>query len=309
MDVEFHNWIVEQADSNEIHLYRRTGGIEACQTEFQSVEFVNTASYGKVLILDGAVQSAEDDEYLYHEALVHPGMITHGDAKRILIIGGGEGATLREVLKYNSVESVVMVDLDRALIELCKRNLKEWHRGAFDDLRVKLFYQDGRAYLQENEEKFDVMIIDVTDILVDGPALGLYTREFYSLCKRRLNENGVIVVQALELSATDWAEHAAIAATLGKSFAVVRSYATFIPSFICTWGFLIGTDREDPATLGADEIAKRIAVSKLGPKLRAYDEITHAGMFCLSKDLRGKLARQVRAIEDGKPLVFDRETN
>lgn len=307
MDVQFHNWLVEQTDPNEIHLYKRTSKIEAKPTKFQSVEFVESVSYGTMLVLDGAIQSAEDDEYLYHEALVHPGMITHPNPKQVLVIGGGEGATLREVFKHPTVESVVMVDIDQELVEMCQERLGSWHQGAFKNPKLTLLHEDGRAYLEKTDAQFDVIISDITDILEEGPALALYTKEFYALCRERLTPDGVLVVQALELTPTDWTEHATLARTIAASFEIVRSYIMFVPAFICTWGYLIATNSTDPAALPASEIARRIQERNLEAKLESYDEITHLGMFCLPKDLRKNLAKPGSLIEDGKPLVFDRE--
>ena len=123
MGIEFHSWISDQISPNEIRLIKRVGGMEAKLTAFQSMEFVPSAAYGDILLLDSTIQSAEADEYLYHEALVHPAMITHPQPQRILILGGGEGATQREVLKHPSVKTVVVVDLDQELVEFCQQKL------------------------------------------------------------------------------------------------------------------------------------------------------------------------------------------
>lgn len=304
--MKFPSWIADQVDENEIHFIRRVGGIEAKQTKFQCIEFAESASFGDMLILDSTIQSAEVDEYLYHEALVHPGMITHPHPKRVLILGGGEGATLREVLKYPSVETVVMVDIDQELVEFCQQKMPQWHQGTFEEPRLTLLHEDGRAYLEKNEQKFDIIIVDITDALDEGPSLALYTKEFYALCKSRLTEYGVLVIQAFELSPCIWVEHGTIRRTVQKSFEFVSSYTIFVPSFICTWGFIIATNHTDPATLPSTEISKRIADRELAGKLKAYDEVTHAGMFGLPKDLRLNLAMPGSILEDGKPIIFNR---
>lgn len=307
MSIEFPSWITDQISQNEIRLLRRLGGMEAKPTQFQSMEFVQTVAFGHILLLDNAIQSAEADEYLYHEALVHPAMMTHPHPQRILIIGGGEGATLREVLKYQSVTAVVMVDLDQELVEFCQQKLGFWHQGAFNDPRLTLLHTDGRAYLEQQEEKFDVIILDITDALVDGPSIALYTKEFYALCQRRLSDRGVLVVQGFTLSSTSWAEHATIRRTISKSFEVARSYTIFVPSFATTWGFIIATNGIDPATLAPEQISEQIRNRNLLDKLKAYDQVTHVGMFGLSKDLRLKLAQAGNILEDGKPLFSTQE--
>lgn len=305
MSLEFSSWLSDQTTSDEIRLLRRVGGMEAKSTQFQAMEFAKTAAYGDVLVLDDTIQSAEVDEYLYHEALVQPAMMTHPDPQRVLIIGGGEGATPREVLKHPNVKSLVMVDLDRELVEFCQQKLPSWHQGAFSDSRLELLHTDGRAYLAQQEAQFDVIILDITDALEEGPAIALYTKQFYSLCQQRLSESGVMVVQGFSLSPLKWTEHATIRRTIHSVFPVVRSYSIFIPSFACTWGFIIATNNIDPANLSGSAIEQRIGDRNLVDKLKAYDAVSHAGMFGLPKDLRLKLAQPGNILEDGKPLVFE----
>lgn len=305
--MEFHSWVSDQIEANEIRLLRRLGGMEAKQTPFQSMEFATTVNYGQILLLDSTIQSSQADEYLYHEALVHPAMITHPHPQRVLLIGGGEGATLREVLKHPCVDTVVMVDLDRELVEFCQQKLVSWHQGAFDDPRLTLLHTDGRAYLEQNPQKFDVIILDITDALVDGPAIALYTKEFYALCQQRLTDNGVLAIQGFLLSPLNCTEHATIRRTVASSLAVARSYTIFVPSFACTWGFIIATNGIDPATLSPSTIAGRIHERNLASQLQAYDEFLHVGMFGLPKDLRLKLEAPGNILEDGKPLVFAQE--
>lgn len=305
MGIEFYSWITDQISPNEIRLLQRVGGMEAKQTVFQSMEFAKSAAYGDILLLDSTIQSAQSDEYLYHEALVHPAMITHPDPQRVLVIGGGEGATQREVLKHPSVKTVVVVDLDEELVEFCKQKLSDWHQGTFSDLRLTLLHTDGRAYLEQNDARFDVIILDITDALVDGPAIALYTKEFYALCQQRLTDNGVLAVQGFALSPMHWSEHATIRRTIGTSFRFVRSYTVFVPSFACTWGFIIATNHIDPATFAPEEICQRIKNRNLATSLKAYDEVAHLGMFGLPKDLRFNLSQPGNILEDNKPLIFE----
>jgi spermidine synthase len=197
-----------------------------------------------------------------------------------------------------------MVDLDGELVEFCKLHLGSWHQGAFEDPRVELRHEDGRAYLEHCKEQFDVIIFDITDGIPEGPAMGLYTKEFHQICHNRLTEDGVMAVQACRLTLTYWEEHAVIRQTLGTAFPIVRSYITFIPSFLVTWGFLLATKGVDPLQLSADMVTKRIAERGLTPQLRMYDEMAHMVLFCLPKELRQNLEKPTRILEDGKPLVF-----
>jgi spermidine synthase len=144
-------WGAEQSDGSEMYLFAIDKTIVKKTTAIQDVEIVDTPSYGIVLILDGLIQSAEDDEHTYHEALVHPGMIGHANPREVLIIGGGEGATLREVLRYRSVQRATMVDIDGELVELCKKHLDDWHKGSFRDPRAEVIIADGRAFLETTD--------------------------------------------------------------------------------------------------------------------------------------------------------------
>ncbi|HEV3166121.1 MAG TPA: fused MFS/spermidine synthase, partial [Isosphaeraceae bacterium] len=213
--VKARRWIAEQSDGDEVYLFAVDRTITKARTAIQDVEIVVTPAYGKMLVLDGLVQSSEDDEHVYHEALVHPGMIAHPCPREVLIVGGGEGATLREVLRHGSVERVTMVDIDGELVEICKQHMAEWHQGAFDDPRTEVLIGDGRAFLETNDRTFDVVICDITDFLDHGPALRLYTREFYALIASRLNPDGLLIVQALETAVSDAEEHAMLVRTIG----------------------------------------------------------------------------------------------
>ena len=132
-------WFIETTTAFEGHMHAIARTIVEVRTKFQHVEILQTAAYGKVLVLDGRIQSSQGDEFIYHEALVHPGMLTTEAAPRsALVIGGGEGSTLREILRYPSATRAVMVDIDQEVVELCKAHLPEMHRGSFDDPRTEL---------------------------------------------------------------------------------------------------------------------------------------------------------------------------
>lgn len=292
-------WYTETGTPFEHHSFCVKTPLFMGRTAFQNVAILDTYEYGKMLVIDGKTQSAEDDEYVYHEALVHPALVTHPDPRAVLIIGGGEGATLREVLRYRSVERVVMVDIDRELVALCQKLLPEWHQGAFEDARVELIYADGKDYVERSGANFDVIIIDVCDALEEGPALVLYTEDFYRRVRERLAPGGLLVVQAMELSGIDYKDHVQVRDTLQKVFAVVRSYATFIPSFWAQWGFVIASDGLDPVAAPRDLLAARIqsrgamGAEDLGAVLHFYDAETHLGLFVLSRDVRAALEHRL----------------
>jgi spermidine synthase len=303
--IECTSWLVDQISPDEIHMFKRDSTTLALQTEFQAVEYVNTTAFGHALVLDGLLQSAELDEHLYHEALVHPAMFLHPNPQRVLIIGGGEGATLREVLKHATVQSVTMVDIDGELVDFCKAHMPSWHGGTFDDPRVTLLHEDGRAFLERTPDRYDVIITDITDGLSDSPILALYTREFYSLCREHLTDDGLMSVQAFTLTVHRWQEHALIQRTIAAAFPTARSYTAFIPSFLLTWGFVLATKTVDPLTVSPQTIAQRILDRGMESQLRAYDEITHSAYFSLLRELRQHLAQSGGIVEDGKGFSLD----
>jgi len=288
-------WYTETGTPYESHNFAVKSFLYTGRTAFQDVAILDTHEYGKILVIDGRTQSAEDDEYIYHEALVHPAMLTHADPRSVLIIGGGEGATLREVLRYRSVERVIMVDIDRELVELCQKHLPEWHEGAFQDPRVELVFADGKEYVEQTDAAFDVIVIDVCDALEQGPALSLYTEEFYRRVQERLTPGGLLVIQAMELSGLDYRDHRSVRDTLLKVFPLIRSYSTFIPSFWSEWGFLIASEGLDPAAMAPALLAERLAsrgpvgAEDLRTALDFYDPDTHVRMFLLPKDVKAAM--------------------
>ena len=271
------------------------------ETEFQSVQVIDTPGFGKCLILDGKIQCSEYDEFIYHEALVHPAMLTHPEPKAVFIAGGGEGATLREVLAHDTVEKAVMVDIDKEVVDICKEVLPFLSKGAFDDGRVELIHTDALKYLDETQEKFDVVIIDLTEPLEEGPSHLLYTREFYKDLKKKLKPQGLIALQSGSTSMVISLGFSAVANTLRTAFSIVAPYQTEIPSFVGTWGFDVASQQLDPRELSAEEIDARIS-NRINKTLRFYDGNTHCGIFCLPKYLREEMVREKRIITVDTPL-------
>lgn len=268
------------------HWFIRRRAIVSAQTPFQKVDIVELSHFGKALILDGDVQSVEADEYIYHEALVQPAMCLHPLPRNVLIVGGGEGAVAREVLKHETVERVVMVDIDAELVSLAREHLQSWHRGSFEDGRVELQVGDGREFVLSTDERFDVVIVDVVSSFDGGPAESLYTTEFYEAAKCRLRPGGVLVVQGMECQAGGLQHHARVRENLERHFGIVRSYQMFIPSFWSAWGFVFASDRVDPLGPTAADIDKAVFERGLATTLRFYDGRTHAGIFALPKNVR-----------------------
>ena len=282
-------WLVERALTDEYH-FRTERVIFDGRTRFQHVLIVDTAQYGRMLVVDGETQSAQHDEYQYHEALVHPALIEHPAPRDVLVIGGGEGATLREVLRHSDVRRATMVDIDGELIELARRHLGDWHHSAFDDPRTDLHIADGLNYLKGTRDRFDVAIVDVCDY-VEGTAVeGIYSRAFFDAVKSVLRPGGIVVVQGGELGPEECDEHVALAHLVEASFGNLQSYSTFIESFWSEWSFLIGGEQMEPvAQRPAAAIDAALVARGLERQLRFYDGGTHTRMFTLTKDVRDAL--------------------
>ena len=181
-----YKWFFEPTTAVEGHMHAIRRTIVEARTKFQHAEILDTHAYGKVLILDGRIQSSQAEDFIYHEALVHPGLLASAGAPESgLVIGGGEGATLREILRYPTVRRAVMVDIDDEVVALCRRHLPEMHQGAFDDARTEVLHEDARGWLERTLERFDFISIDLVEPLEEGPACRLFTREFYTLVRSR----------------------------------------------------------------------------------------------------------------------------
>ncbi|MDP3879954.1 MAG: fused MFS/spermidine synthase, partial [Dehalococcoidales bacterium] len=219
----------------------------------------------------------------------------------VFIAGGGEGATLREILSHNTVSKAVMVDIDAGVIDICRQFLPEYSRGAVADTRTELYHVDARDYLEKCGESFDIIIIDLTEPVEEGPAYLLYTREFYRMVRERLTANGMISVQAGSASLNELLCFSSVYQTLKSVFPSVLPYQTHVPSFGGPWGFcLAGTNTP---ILSPEEIDNRIAIRSL-KHLEFYDGQTHRGMFALPKYLREELEEQTRLITDSQPLYI-----
>jgi spermidine synthase len=300
-DPDKHSWFSDHISPDLTMLHSVKDRIYSGRTRFQSVEIISTGSFGVCLVLDGKIQSSEADEFIYHEALVHPAMLTHPQPESVLIAGGGEGATLREVLAHKTVRRAVMVDIDEEVVSVCRRFLPSWHQNAFDDSRAELHFADARKYLEETNEKFDVIIIDLVDPLEQGPARLLYTREFYRIVRQKLGAGGIMTVQAESSEWRNLDNFIAIANTLRNVFSIARPYHVHIPSFFSLWGFVTASESLDASNLTSDEIDVRIS-ARVSKKPKSYDGPTHRAIFTMPKHIRNELAASQTIITDEQPI-------
>ncbi|MCD6511398.1 MAG: polyamine aminopropyltransferase [Thaumarchaeota archaeon] len=292
-------WILEMQDVGLAIIHKVKRIIYNGRTKYQRVEIAELEHFGKCLFLDGKLQSSERDEFVYHETLVHPAMLTHPEPKDVLVIGGGEGATIREVLKHECVERVVMVDIDEEVIKLVKEHMPEMSQGSFEDPRVELVIGDGRDYLKHHGG-FDVVIVDVTDPVSGGPSYLLYTREFYTLVKDGLREGGLMVTQATTPILSNRCHHS-ILRTVGEVFPLLRPCYAFVWSYGTVWGFALASKGPDPLAIGEEELKRR--VEERGLKFRFYSPKIHGLLFSLS-ELYAKGYESAEPITDERPVFM-----
>lgn len=283
-------------DLEEIH-YACERIVHSGRTRYQEVLIVDTALHGRMLFLDGVAQSSERDEFIYHEMLVHPALFSHPNPRRILVIGGAEGATIREVLRHPSVERVVMVDIDGELVELCREHLGPWHRGSFEDPRVELVIDDARRYASSGGDRFDCIVVDLSDPEEGSPALLLFTREFYEILGKRLAPGGTMTLQGEGTSPQDNTLHARMVVTLRSVFEGVHPYGYALPSFHRPDAdILVTTDPE----WSLDRLASRTAHADTA--LEYFSSEMARAVFALPPYLHKAYARHDRLLTDASVL-------
>ena len=247
------------------------------KTAHQDLIIFENAAMGRVMALDGVIQTTEADEFIYHEMLTHVPILAHGAVKRVLIIGGGDGGMLREVTKHIGIEHITMVEIDGTVVDMCKEFLPNHSKGAYDDPRLNLVIDDGMRFVATTEEKFDVIISDSTDPI--GPGEVLFSENFYQACHRCLNEGGVLVTQ----NGTPFMQLQEVQTTAGRMrslFADWHFYQAAVPTYIggsmtFAWGSTDASYRKLPL----ETLRQRFAGS--GIVTRYYNPEVHIGAFAL----------------------------
>lgn len=266
------------------------------KSKWQKIEVIETKEFGKSLFINSVIQFSEFDEYIYHECLVHPALLSYPMPRRILIIGGGDGCALREVLKHKCVERVILVDIDKKVIEVSKRFFLHLNKNSFADKRVKIVIDDGRDFVEKCKDKFDIIIADVTD--PSGGSSKLYTKEFYSICKNKLRKDGIFVTHSSEPYIYQKV-FSSIYKTLSSVFQIVRVYGAWIPSFGLFWTFMAASDSIDIFKIRERTLKRRMLRRKIETKY--YSSELHHTLFLRSKDL-GSILKKGKVSTDKNPI-------
>jgi spermidine synthase len=271
------NVFQEQLYEHHAQLFTVDAELYRGRTGFQEVLIFENRLFGRVLVLDGIVQLTERDNHIYHEMIAHVPLMAHGSARRVLVIGGGDGGTLREVLKH-PVEQVVMVELDRDIIELSRRYLPQVSDGAFDDRRVDLVIGDGVAYVARAATNFDVVIVDSTDPA--GPAEQLFTRAFYGRCRALLGQDGMIALQS-GAPFYNPRQLGGVCRRLGFSFGAARPFLAPVPTYAGGMLALVAAGRS-PGALRPPVKTLRERLQRLRLRTGYYTPEIHRAAFALA---------------------------
>ncbi|NCJ06146.1 spermidine synthase [Synechococcales cyanobacterium C] len=286
-------WLNETITPWDIYAHGALGVLAYRKTQYQEMYIVQSGSYGKALMLDGKWQSATADEFLYHEGLVHPALVLHGQPRQVLILGGAEGATIREVLRWKSIERVVMVDIDGEVVQACRDLLPEMHQNAFDDPRVELVIADAQTFMANTAEKWDAVIADLSDPIEDGPAFPLFTQEFYTQVRSVLTPEGFLVVQSGNLTLPELHIHARFFKTVQSVFPYANTCTCHAMSYGVPLSFILA--RQTPFnTVPEPAETDRLLAEQTTGGFRLMDGTTVLGMMQTPRYVRDRIAQETQ---------------
>ncbi|MBN2059840.1 MAG: polyamine aminopropyltransferase, partial [Deltaproteobacteria bacterium] len=271
---EKEEWATEKWKDVEIR-YRINKIIQEIETDYQHLTLVDSCKYGRMLLLDGIVQTTEKDEFIYHEMMTHVPMMLHPKPENVLIIGGGDGGVLREVLKYDTVEKATLVEIDQSVISFCKEYLPTVSNGAFEDKRSEIVIDDGSAFLKKKKNSYDIVIVDSSDPI--GPAEKLFSREFYKSAHDALNPDGIMVHQTGSIHMQS-DEQPLVYGLIRHIFQYHAFYVYSVPTYIGgLFSSVLCSDSTDPGNMDMEEILKKFDSYKLNTKY--YNPGIHFGSF------------------------------
>lgn len=270
-------WYTEQWSDDCKFSLRYNKELHSEQTPFQKIDFYEGEEFGTFFTLDGLMMVNEKDEFIYHDMITHPAFATNPNIKNVLVIGGGDGGTAREVLRYPNVEKVVMVEIDERVFRLCQQYLPVTAKGIEEDPRMELRFEDGLAYVKNAPDaSFDLILVDSTDPISVGE--GLFTTAFYQECFRVLNDKGILINQHESPYFAEYAENMKKAhRKIRDIFPITHVYQYHMPTYPSGhWLFGFASKAFDPLQdLQADEWAK------FGLKTKYYNTDLHKGAFAL----------------------------
>ena len=276
-------WYTEEHTPTVRFSIKVRGQVLSKKSPFQQIDVFDSEEFGRFFTLDGLMMVTEKDELIYHDMITHIPMATNPTIKRVLVIGGGDGGTVRELARYKAVERIDMVDIDEMVVNVCREHLKFTSRS-LDDPRVTLHFEDGLKFIRSKENEYDLIIVDSTDPF--GPGEGLFTREFYGNCFKALSADGILVNQH-ENPYYEFYSHAMQRAhsRIKELFPVCRVYQAHIPPYPSGhWLFGFASKKFDPA-----RDLDAAAWNALGLDTRYYNTDLHVGAFALPNYVKKQL--------------------
>lgn len=268
-------WYTEEHTNNVRFTIKIDKQIHSEQSPFQRIDFFDTHEFGRIFTLDGIIMLTEKDEFIYHDMIVHVPMAVNPNIKKVLVIGGGDGGTVRELTRYNTIESIEMVEIDQRVVECCREYMPQTS-SKLDDARVKLLFEDGIKFINNKENEYDLIIVDSTDPI--GPGEGLFTEEFYRNCYKALKDDGILVNQHESPYYNNTARlmkrtHKRIK----QFFPIAKVYQAHIPTYASGhWLFGFASKKYDPVKDLDDKYW-----NSLGLETKYYNTELHKGAFAL----------------------------
>ena len=276
-------WYTENHTDNVKFSIKVDKHLRSSESEYQRIDIFESKEFGRILTLDGYLMVTEKDEYIYHEMITHIPMAVNPDITNVLVIGAGDGGTVRELTRYNHIKNIDMVEIDEMVVEICREYLPQT-ACRLTDPRVHIFYQDGLRFVRNKENEYDLIIVDSTDPF--GVGEGLFTKEFYGNCFKALKDDGILVNQHESTFYTSYANSMKRAHSRIKStFPIALVYQAHIPTYPSGhWLFGFASKKYDPRTdLKADWW------NSLGIKTKYYNTILHTGCFAIPNNVRDQL--------------------
>ncbi len=254
------------------------------RSDFQQIDIIDTLEFGRALTLDGCLMVTEKDEFIYHDMMVHVPMATNLGIKKVLVIGAGDGGTIRELTRYEGIEHIHMVEIDAMVVEACSKYLPQT-ACKLTDPRVQIYYEDGLKFVRGKEKEYDLILVDSTDPF--GPGEGLFTKEFYGNCYHALKDDGILVNQHESTYYASYVEAMKRAhKRIKETFPIARVYQAHIPTYPSGhWLFGYASKKFDPIINLQDKEWKA-----LGLQTKYYNTELHIGCFALPNYVREQLS-------------------
>lgn len=284
------SWLTEPLDTGFSYSIRSTRLLSKFRSLYQDIEVHESESFGRLLLLDGSFMASERDEFFYHENLVHVAACTHDLPATALIVGGGDGGAAEELLKHKSIQSITLVEIDEAVLDVARKYFRAIHHGVIDiqggDPKLHIEVADGLEYVRNSTDEYDLIILDLTD--PGGPSQPLYTADFYVKCAARLKSGGILSLHI----ASPFAQQDRVINTLKdmkKAFNVVRPYLVSVPLSGGSWMMACASDSVDPHMLSAEDADARLA-SRGVTGLQYYNGRTHQAVMALPNYIRAAIS-------------------